>query len=117
MIGWAMELYDNGILTDKDTDGVDLRFGNGEAVLEMIHRICQRKTFLGDTLAEGPIRAAQKIGRGSEKYLVHVKGMSNLHSDERATPGLALNIMVSSRGSDHLRSRPAIDLYHLPPTC
>ena len=40
--------------------------------------------------------------------------MSNLHSDERATPGLALNIAVSSRGSDHLRSRPAIDLYHLP---
>jgi aldehyde:ferredoxin oxidoreductase len=115
MIGWAMELYDNGILTDKDTDGVDLRFGNGEAVLEMIHRICQRKTWLGEALAEGPIRAAQKIGRDSEKYLVHVKGMSNLHSDERATPGLALNIMVSSRGSDHLRSRPAIDLYHLPP--
>ena len=105
MIGWAMELYDYGILTSKDTDGVDLRFGNGEAVLEMIHRICQRKTWLGEALAEGPIRAAQKIGRDSEKYLVHVKGMSNLHSDERATPGLALNIAVSSRGSDHLRSQ------------
>jgi aldehyde:ferredoxin oxidoreductase len=45
---------------------------------------------------------------------VQVKGMSNLHSDERATPGLALNVAVASRGSDHLRGRPAIDLYHLP---
>jgi aldehyde:ferredoxin oxidoreductase len=47
------------------------------------------------------------------KYLIHVKGMSNLHTDERATPSFALNVAVSSRGSDHLRGRPAIDLYNL----
>jgi aldehyde:ferredoxin oxidoreductase len=113
MIAWAMELYENGILTDKDTDGIDLRFGNDEAVLEMSHRIARREG-LGDILAEGPLRAAEKIGKGSAKYLVQVKGMSNLNSDERATPALALNIATASRGSDHLRSRPAIDLYHLP---
>jgi len=113
MIGWAMELYEKGILTDKDTDGIDLRFGNDEAVLEMSHRIARREG-LGDILAEGPLRAAKKIGKGSEKYLIQVKGMSNLNSDERATPALALNIATASRGSDHLRSRPAIDLYHLP---
>jgi len=113
MIAWAMELYENGILTDKDTDGLDLRFGNDEAVLEMSHRIGRREG-LGDILAEGPLRAAEKIGKGSAKYLVQVKGMSNLNSDERATPALALNIATASRGSDHLRSRPAIDLYHLP---
>jgi aldehyde:ferredoxin oxidoreductase len=113
MIAWAMELYENGILTDKDTDGIDLRFGNDEAVLEMSHRIGRREG-LGDILAEGPLRAAEKIGKGSAKYLVQVKGMSNLNSDERATPALALNIATASRGSDHLRSRPAIDLYHLP---
>lgn len=113
MIAWAMELFENGILTEKDTDGLDLRFGNSEAVIEMMHRITNRKG-LGDILAEGPLRAAQKIGKGSEKYLVQVKGMSNLNSDERATPSLALNIATASRGSDHLRSRPAIDLYHLP---
>lgn len=113
MISWAMELYEKGILTLEDTDGIDLRFGNDEAVIAMIHKIAKREG-LGDILAEGPLGAAQKIGQDSEKYLVHVKGMSNLHSDERPTPALALNIAVSSRGSDHLRGRPAIDLYHLP---
>ena len=113
MIAWAMECYENGLLTLEDTDGIDLRFGNDEAVIEMIHKIAKREG-LGDILAEGPLPAAEKIGKGSKKYLVHVKGMSNLHSDERPTPALALNIGVSSRGSDHLRGRPAIDLYHLP---
>ncbi|MBN2032771.1 MAG: aldehyde ferredoxin oxidoreductase family protein [Deltaproteobacteria bacterium] len=114
LISWAMELYELGIITSKDTDGVDLRFGNDEAVIEMIDRICQRKGWLADALADGGVAASKKIGKDSFSYLIQVKGMSNLHSDERATPALALNIATSSRGSDHLRSRPAIDLYHLP---
>ncbi len=114
LISWAMELYELGIITSKETDGLDLRFGNDEAVIEMIDRIAFRKGWLGDTLAEGGIPASEKIGKNSFDYLIQVKGMSNLHSDERATPGLALNIATGSRGSDHLRSRPAIDLYHLP---
>jgi aldehyde:ferredoxin oxidoreductase len=114
LISWAMELYELGIITSKETDGLDLRFGNDEAVLEMIDRICHRKGWLGDTLADGGIAASEKIGKNSFDYLIQVKGMSNLHSDERATPGLALNVATGSRGSDHLRSRPAIDLYHLP---
>jgi aldehyde:ferredoxin oxidoreductase len=114
IISWAMELYEEGILTSKDTDGIDLRFGNDEALIEMVHHICKRDTWLGDVLAEGGIGASEKIGKDSFKYLVQVKGMNNLHSDERATPALALNIATASRGSDHLRSRPAIDLYHLP---
>jgi len=114
LISWAMELYELGIITNKETDGLELRFGNDEAVIEMIHRICQRKGFLGDALADGGIPASKKIGKNSFNYLIQVKGMSNLHSDERGTPGLALNISLASRGSDHLRSRPAIDLYHLP---
>lgn len=114
LISWAMELYELGIITSKETDGLDLRFGNDEAVIEMIDRICHRKGWLGDTLADGGVAASEKIGKNSFDYLIQVKGMSNLHSDERATPGLALNIATASRGSDHLRSRPAIDLYHLP---
>ncbi len=114
IISWAMELYELGILTSRETDGLDLRFGNDDALIEMIHRICQRKGWLGDLLAEGGIPASEKIGKNSFDYLIQVKGMSNLHSDERGTPGLALNIATASRGSDHLRSRPAIDLYHLP---
>ncbi len=113
LTAWAMELYEKGILTDKDTDGLELRFGNDEAMIEMCHRIARREG-LGDILAEGGLRAAKKIGKDSIKYLIHVKGMSNLHSDERGTPSLALGIATGSRGSDHLRSRPAVDLYHLP---
>jgi aldehyde:ferredoxin oxidoreductase len=114
IISWAMELYELGILTDKETDGLELRFGNDEALLEMTRRIAFREGFLGNTLAEGGLLASEIIGKNSFDYLIQVKGVSNLHSDERATPGLALNIATASRGSDHLRSRPAIDLYHLP---
>jgi aldehyde:ferredoxin oxidoreductase len=114
LISWAMELYELGILTSKETDGLDLCFGNDEALLEMIRRIAFREGWLGNALAEGGIIASEIIGKNSFDYLIQVKGLSNLHSDERATPALALNVATASRGSDHLRSRPAIDLYHLP---
>ncbi len=115
LIAWAMELYEKGILTDADTDGLKLTWGNDEAVLEMVSRIAKRDG-LGDILAEGPIRAAEIIGKDSLKYCIQVKGMSNLHSDERPTPSMALGVATASRGSDHLRSRPALDLYQLPET-
>ena len=114
LISWAMELYELGILTNKETDGLELRFSNDEALLEMTRRIAFREGWLGNALAEGGIIASEMIGKNSFDYLIQVKGVSNLHSDERATPALALNIATASRGSDHLRSRPAIDLYHLP---
>jgi aldehyde:ferredoxin oxidoreductase len=114
LISWAMELYEEGIITDKETDGLELRFGNDEALVEMIERICYRKGWLANALADGGIPASKKIGKNSFDYLIQVKGMNNLNSDERPTPALALNVATASRGSDHLRSRPAIDLYHLP---
>ena len=114
MISWAMELYTEGILSQKQTGGIDLNFGNDEAVIDMIKRITYRDGWLADTLADGGIPASEKIGKKSFDFLIQVKGMNNLHSDERGTPALALNIATASRGSDHLRSRPAIDLYHLP---
>lgn len=114
LISWAMELYELRIIGDRETDGLDLRFGNDAALLEMVHRVCNRKGWLGNVLADGGIPASRTIGKNSFDYLIQVKGMSNLHSDERGTPALALNIATASRGSDHLRSRPAVDLYHLP---
>jgi aldehyde:ferredoxin oxidoreductase len=112
MIGWAMELYEKGILTDTDTGGLKLAWGHTETVLELIRRITFREG-LGDVLAEGPLAAARQLGPESLPYLVHVKGMSNLHTDERPIPSFALSAAVSSRGSDHLRGRPAIDFYNL----
>jgi aldehyde:ferredoxin oxidoreductase len=113
LIGWAMELFEKGILTTEDTGGLDLSFGNAAAVIEMIQRIARREG-LGDILADGPRGAMRRLPSEAARYCVHVKGMSNLHSDERPTPSLALGIATATRGSDHLRSRPAIDLYHLP---
>ncbi len=113
LMAWAFELYEKGIITNKDTGGLKLEWGSDDAVIKLIEKIAKRED-IGDTLAEGPLRAAERIGKDSVKYLIHVKGMSNLHSDERPTPSLALGIATGTRGSDHLRSRPAIDLYHLP---
>ncbi|MFH1434600.1 MAG: aldehyde ferredoxin oxidoreductase family protein [Pseudomonadota bacterium] len=113
MMAWAFECYEKGMITDEDTGGMKLEWGNHAIVPRLIGMISAREG-IGDILAEGPLRAAKKIGKGSEKLLIQVKGMSNLHSDERPTPALALGIATGTRGSDHLRSRPAIDLYHLP---
>jgi aldehyde:ferredoxin oxidoreductase len=113
IIAWAMELYEKGIITKKDTKGLDLRFGNTEALIEFTRQIAERRG-LGDVFADGYKLAIKRLPKEAAKYCIQVKGMSNLHSDERATPSLALGIATGTRGSDHLRSRPAIDLYHLP---
>jgi aldehyde:ferredoxin oxidoreductase len=113
LIAWAMELYEKGILNDKQTDGLKLEWGDENVVFELIRKIALREGF-GDTLADGFQKAITKIGGGSDYYAIQVKGMSNLHSDERPTPSFALGIATSTRGADHLRSRPAVDLYGLP---
>ncbi len=113
IIAWAMELYEKGIIDKKTTDGLQLEWGSSEALIEMIQKIAKREGF-GNTLAEGMKPAIEKIGKESEYYAIQVKGMGNLHSDERPTPSFALGIATSTRGADHLRGRPAIDLYGLP---
>jgi aldehyde:ferredoxin oxidoreductase len=113
LMAWAIELYEQGIITDKDTDGLELKFGDPAIVIELVKRIAHRQD-IGDVLADGPKGAFARLPEEAAKYCIQVKGMSNLHSDERPTPSLALGIATGTRGSDHLRSRPAIDLYHLP---
>jgi aldehyde:ferredoxin oxidoreductase len=113
IIAWAMELYERGIIDEKTTGGLKLEWGNSEALIEMIHKIARREGF-GEILAGGIKPAIEKIGKESEYYAIQIKGMGSLHSDERPTPSFALGIATSTRGADHLRSRPAIDLYGLP---
>lgn len=113
MIAWAIELYEKGIIDDKITGGIKLEWGNEQLVYELIRMIAYREGF-GDILAEGPMGAIAKFGPESAYYCIHIKGMSNLQSDERPTPSFALGIATSTRGADHLRSRPAYDLYGLP---
>lgn len=115
MVSWAMELYEKGIIDDKVTEGLRLEWGNEEAMYEMVRRIAKREGVLGDILADGPLRAIEKLGEESRYYNLHIKGMSCLHTDERPTPSHALGIATSTRGADHLRSRPGVDAHLLPP--
>jgi len=104
IVAFAMDLYENGIITKKDTDGMDLSFGNHEALVETIKRMGTRKGWLGDTLAEGTMKAAEKIGKGAEKYANHIKGMELPGYDLRTLKTAALGFSVSFRGACHLRS-------------
>jgi aldehyde:ferredoxin oxidoreductase len=103
-----MELYEKGALTRKETDGLDLRWGNGEAMLALIRKIAYRKGF-GNLLADGVKKAAEKLRRGKEIAL-HVKGLEIIQADPRGLKGYGLGYAVSSRGADHLRSEPFIEL-------
>jgi aldehyde:ferredoxin oxidoreductase len=102
---WAMELFERGILTKKDTDGLELTFGNVEAAVGLPQLISSRKS-IGNVLAEGVARAAKQIGKGSERYAVHAKGLEYPGYDPRATFGMALAYATSERGADHNRAWP-----------
>ncbi len=100
-IGFAMECYENGILTDKDTNGVKLNFGNAQALVQMVEMIC-RRDGLGDVLAEGVRRAAKEIGKGAEKFAVHVKGQEAPMHDPRLKRALGAGYAVSPTGAEHM---------------
>jgi len=100
-IAFAMECYERGILTKADADGLDLRFGNGEAVVAMVEKIARREG-LGDVLAEGVMRAAEKIGRGAEKYALHWRGQELPMHDPRVKGMLGISYAVSPIGADHV---------------
>jgi len=102
IIGFAMDCYEHGVLTQKDTEGLDLRFGNYEALVKMVNKIGNREG-LGDILAEGVKRAAAKIGRGAEKYANHIKGLEMTGYDIRGLKTAAVGYAVSFRGADHNR--------------
>lgn len=112
-IAFAMECYERGILSRSETDGLDLRFGNIEAVLAVLEKITYRQG-VGDVLADGVKRAAQKIGRGSERYAMHVKGVEMTAGDPRGMPVRAVSYATSTRGSDHLRSNPYVEEFCTP---
>ena len=100
VIAFAMECFERGLLTTQDTDGVDLRFGNDEVMLQVIELIARRQG-IGNLMAEGTCRMAKKIGKESEAFAMHVKGLEPALHEPRIRPGLALNYMLSSTGADH----------------
>jgi aldehyde:ferredoxin oxidoreductase len=101
-IAFAMECFENKILTREDTGGIDLKFGNGEAMLRMTEMIAKREG-LGDTLAEGVKRAAEKIGKGADRFAMHVKGKEIPMHEGRWKTGVGLGYGVSPTGADHVQ--------------
>jgi aldehyde:ferredoxin oxidoreductase len=105
VIAWAMECTERGLLSREEAGGLDLTWGNGEAILALIHQVAWREG-LGDLLADGVRRAAERLGRGSEAFAMHGKGLEVFQADVRTIKAYGLGNAVASRGADHLRSEP-----------
>ena len=102
-IAWAMECFERGILTTEDTNGIDLRFGGGDELLECVRLIAERRG-IGDLLAEGSRGAAQLIGQGTNAWAMQVKGLEMPGYEPRSLKTMALGLAVSTRGACHNRS-------------
>src|SRR5512139_2836225 len=103
-IAWAMECYEKGIFTKADTDGLELKFGNVEAVFALIKKIGHREGKIGELLALGVKRAAQQVGKGSEKFAIHVKGMEQSAYATHNATAMLLAYMTCDVGAHHNRS-------------
>lgn len=102
-VAFAMECFERGILTLKDTGGLVLRFGNADAMVALVEQICKREG-LGRLLGEGVRRASEAIGRGAEEYAIHVKGQEFAYHEPRGKNGVGLGFAVSPTGADHIET-------------
>lgn len=99
-IGWATECYERGILSKEDTDGIDMKYGNHQMLLGLLHKIAYRQG-IGDLLAEGSQRAAAKVGRGSDAWAMTSKGMEFGGYECRGSWAQAIQFAFSHRGGCH----------------
>ncbi|MDD3514788.1 MAG: aldehyde ferredoxin oxidoreductase family protein [Synergistaceae bacterium] len=99
-VAFSMELYERGII-DERTVGYPLQWGDGEAMVRLLTDISEKRGF-GVVLAEGTRKAAEKIGKGAEKYAIHSKGMDFPAHDPRCYKSLAAGYATSNRGACHL---------------
>jgi len=102
VIGFGMECFERGLISKDDTGGLELEFGNKEAMVEMVRKIAFREN-VGDLLAEGVRRASEKIGQGSQHFAMHIKSVEMTGYDVRGLKTCALGYAVSRRGADHQR--------------
>lgn len=100
-VSWAMECFDKGIIAEKDTGGIKLKFGNGDAMLKILEMIGKREGF-GNILAEGSFRAARIIGRGSEQYVLTGNKQEFPAHMPRVKPGMGVLYAVNTFGADHV---------------
>jgi len=104
VVAFAMDCYEHGVITKEQTEGIDLSFGNAEALIAIIHKIGKREGWLGNALAEGVEKAAEIIGGDAYKYACHIKGLELPGYDLRTLKTAALGFSVSFRGACHLRN-------------
>jgi aldehyde:ferredoxin oxidoreductase len=100
VISFAMECFEKGLITLRDTGGIELRFGNADVMLQCVRLIAQRDGF-GAALAEGTASLAKKIGGNSAEFAMHVKGLDPGHHDPRLSSSMGLGFMVNPHGADH----------------
>jgi aldehyde:ferredoxin oxidoreductase len=103
-IAWAMECYEKGILTNKDTDGLELKYGKGENFDLLINKIARKEPGIGALLAEGSAAAAKQIGSAAEDLVVACKGQEWPAHMVQFKPNLAVNYAVNPFGADHQSS-------------
>ncbi len=102
-IALAIKLFENGIITKADTDGMELKWGDEPSIFEMMRKITYREGF-GDLLAEGPVRMARKIGKGAEEFLTQTRGLETTARDPRGRwDTWSFGSLINPRGGDHLR--------------
>ncbi|MGQ9720872.1 MAG: aldehyde ferredoxin oxidoreductase family protein [Candidatus Jordarchaeum sp.] len=107
IVAFAMECYEKGILTDKETEGLKLNWGNHEALVKLVEKMGM-KEGIGETLSEGVRNASKKLGKGSEKFAMHVKGLETPLHEPKGYKGLGLGYATSNRGACHLRPAPQL---------
>lgn len=100
-IAFAMECYEKGILNKAGAGGVELKFGDENLIVDLIHKIARREG-IGDLLAEGTRRVSERLGRGSEHFAMHVKGLELPAYDPRAAKITGLGYVTANRGGDHV---------------
>ena len=98
---WAFECYERGLLTKEDTDGLELRWGSEDAMLKLEKKIAYRQGF-GDFLADGVVEASRRLGRGSEKFAIHMKGQDT-YENYRILKAWGFGCSTSLVGGRHLR--------------
>ena len=107
-IAFALECFEKGILTKKDTGGIELNWGNDEAIVKLVEMIGERKG-LGDILAEGTRLASQKIGKDSAKFAVQNRGCEIAGHSARGNKGFALGYATGTRGGSHHDGRASLE--------
>ncbi len=112
-IGFAMECFEKGLLTLNDTGGIDLRFGNDRAMMQVLQMMAFRDG-IGDLLADGSRAAARKIGKGSEKFAIQVKGLELAGYDVRGAKAHGLNYATAYTGADHCKGYAFQEIFGVP---